>query len=280
MTVAGFRKIVWKHYEKHGRHNLPWRKTHNPYHILVSEIMLQQTQVDRVLPFYKAWLHKFPTVQSLAAAPLCDVLRQWQGLGYNRRAKMLHTATQVVVRDFAGKLPRTATELESLPGVGHYTARAVMAFAHNEDVVFVETNLRTVVMHRFFTLREPASTVKLGTEEKISDAEILAILEKALVKGRARAWYSALMDYGTYLKASGIRTNHRAKSYTKQSTFEGSDRQVRGSILRALVGGPKSKIKLEVLFDSERTEQINLQLEKLEKEGMVVKRKTSYSLPK
>ena len=278
MTIAAFRKTVWKHYEKQGRHGLPWRKTTNPYRILVSEIMLQQTQVDRVIPFYTSWLKKYPTIQTLAAAPLGGVLRQWQGLGYNRRAKMLHAAAQAIVNEYKGKLPRTTAELESLPGIGHYTARAIMAFVHNEDVVFVETNLRTAVMHHFFPEQESGKSD--GTAEtKVSDTEILLILEKALVKGRAREWYSALMDYGTYLKASGVRTNHRAKSYTKQTKFEGSDRQVRGAILRALTNGPLSQKKLEITLGSERVLQVRTQLTSLQKEKMISRMRTIYSLP-
>lgn len=146
--ITEFKCIVWDHYRKHGRHNLPWRKTKNPYRILVSEIMLQQTQVERVTPYYKTFLKQFLTVRSLSRAPLSSVLRAWQGLGYNRRAKMLHEAAKEIAK--RGSFPKKVTELERLPGIGPYTARAICAFAYNQNVVFVETNIRTALIHHFF----------------------------------------------------------------------------------------------------------------------------------
>jgi len=124
-SVQAFRTTVWNHYRRHGRHTLPWRTTTNPYRILVSEVMLQQTQVERVIPYYKTFLRAFPTVQTLAQAPLSRVLTLWQGLGYNRRAKMLHEAAKQVVAQYGGRMPHDAEALETLRGVGPYTARAV-----------------------------------------------------------------------------------------------------------------------------------------------------------
>ena len=141
---------VWEYYKAHGRHDLPWRKTTDPYKILVSELMLQQTQVDRVLLKYKAFLKLFPTARRLAAAPLGDVLRAWQGLGYNRRAKFLHQAAQYVTNELKGRWPKDEAGLLALPGVGPYTARAVLAFAYNEPVVLIETNVRQVFLHHLF----------------------------------------------------------------------------------------------------------------------------------
>ncbi len=267
MTPARFRKLVQAHYAKEGRHDLPWRKTKDPYRILVSEVMLQQTQVERVRPFYDAFLADFGTVEALAAAPLSKVLLRWQGLGYNRRAKMLHEAAKVAVREHAGKMPADVATLESLPGIGPYTARAVAAFATNKDVVFVETNLRTAVTHHFFP-----------NEEKVSDAEVVAILEKALPKGDARAWYSALMDYGAYLKRSGIRVNAKSKGYAKQSAFRGSGREARGAILKALAKGPQSAGYLSGILGPDRVEQVEGQLEKLRAEGLIDKHRASYRL--
>ena len=146
-----FRKIVLCHYKKHGRHHLPWRKTKNPYRILVSEIMLQQTPVDRVLPKYQEFLKQFPSIKKLAAASLGDVLRAWQGLGYNRRAKYLHQCAAVIIYDNGGIWPRTVNELQALPGIGPYTAGAVMAFAYNQPIPIIETNIRTVYLHHFFS---------------------------------------------------------------------------------------------------------------------------------
>lgn len=267
MTPKRFRTLVLSHHEQHGRHDLPWRKTKDPYRILVSEIMLQQTQVARVIPLYTAFLKAFPTVHALARAPLSSVLIRWQGLGYNRRAKMLHEAAKTIVRDFGGKMPTTVEALEQLPGIGPYTARAVAAFAYNQDVVFVETNLRTVVLHHFFP-----------EESKVPDTEIQTILEKALVKGDARTWYAALMDYGSFLKRSGVRVNTKSAHYTKQGSFKGSGREARGAILRALVDGAKSEKSLVGLLGTDRSEQIQEQLGKLQSEGLVQKKGVRFQL--
>jgi A/G-specific adenine glycosylase len=233
--INQFRRLVWAHYKKQGRHDLPWRKTHDPYRILVSEIMLQQTQVKRVIPFYTEFTRRFPSAHALAQAPLADVLKVWQGLGYNRRAKMLWQAA-AHIQD-----AKTIEVLEQLPGVGPYTARAVAAFAYNQGVTFVETNIRTVVMHHFFP-----------TKRNVRDAEVLKILEKAYPKGRAREWHYALMDYGSFLKQSGVRLNTKSKHYTKQSVFRGSLREARGAILRELARGASSERRLMGLLGDDR----------------------------
>ncbi len=266
MTPAQFRRIVWKHYRTHGRHDLPWRTTRDPYRILVSEVMLQQTQVERVKPYYKIWLKRFPTVKKLADAPLGEVLKVWQGLGYNRRAKMLHEAARAIVR--TGVFPKTATDLERLPGIGPYTARAIMAFAHNADEVFIETNIRSAVIHHFFPKKRA-----------VHDREVLAILENVHPKGKSREWYAALMDYGAHLKRSGVRLNGKSKGYTKQKTFSGSDRQARGAILRELAKGNTTKTRLTRLLGDDRTIQLTTQLQKLLQEGMITRTGTRYQLP-
>ncbi len=224
-----FVETVWQHYRKQGRHELPWRKTRDPYRILVSEMMLQQTQVDRVLPKYKAFLKEFSPARRLAAAPLSDVLRAWQGLGYNRRAKFLHQAAQEVVKNRKGKWPQDEPALRSLPGVGSYTAGAIMAFAYDQPVVLIETNVRQVFLHHFF---------KSATE--VHDADILKLVECTLSQDNYREWYYALMDYGSYLKAQHGNITHQSKHYTKQSKFQGSDRQIRGAILKVLTKTEKS----------------------------------------
>ncbi|MFI5260723.1 MAG: A/G-specific adenine glycosylase [Candidatus Paceibacteria bacterium] len=262
--VAGFRRIVWAHYKKSGRHSLPWRKTHDTYRVLVSEVMLQQTQVDRVIPLYTNFIKRFPIAAKLAAATLADVLKSWQGLGYNRRAKMLQQAAkQLAVKKF-----RTPEELETLPGVGPYTARAVAAFAYGQDGIVIETNIRTAIIHHFFPERK----------EKISDAEIAEVLTAALPKGKAREWYSALMDYGAHLKRAGISHNVRTKSYAKQAKFTGSLREVRGAIVRSLATGPQTKRVLQNLFEPERLDQITRALAALEKEKLVQKKGARYAL--
>lgn len=267
MTPQQFRKIVWAHHKKEGRHNLPWRKTYNPYRILVSEVMLQQTQVERVIPYYQEWMKKFPTVRALGEASLADVLKSWQGLGYNRRGKALWEAAKLVTMS-GGVFPTSPEGLEKLPGVGPYTARAVMAFAHNADVIFIETNIRTAVTHHFFP-----------TKKIVDDKAILKILEAAYPKGKAREWYAALMDYGAHLKRSGVKLNSKAKGYTKQSKFSGSDREARGAILKELVKKPATKFRLTGLLGDDRKEQVERQLQKLRKEGMVTKVSSLYHLP-
>lgn len=153
--ITALQETVWKYYHQHGRHDLPWRLpepdgSFDPYKILVSEIMLQQTQVPRVLPKFTEFLTKFPTGQELAEASLGEVLAAWSGLGYNRRAKFLWQAAQKVVRDFGGELPHTFEALESLPGIGKNTAGAVAAYAYNQPAIFLETNIRTIFIHHFF----------------------------------------------------------------------------------------------------------------------------------
>lgn len=268
MTPQRFRNIVWNYYAEHGRHSLPWRKSHDPYKVLVSELMLQQTQVERVTPYFRAWMKKYPNIRALAAAPLADVLRQWQGLGYNRRAKFLHGAAKEIVEKYKGKVPEDAAILESIWGIGAYTAHAVMAFAFNHDAVFIETNIRTVVIHHFFADRSD-----------VTDEEIAQVLKKVLPRGRAREWYSALMDYGAHLKRSGVRLNAKNKGYAKQSAFEGSARQARGAILRRLAAEPAAKGKLLKLLPSERKAQLEEQLQKLVREGLIARKGSVYQLP-
>lgn len=264
MSSTSFRRIVWAHYTKHGRHDLPWRKTKDPYKILVSEVMLQQTQVERVKPFYLEWMQRFPTARKLADAPLSEVLRAWQGLGYNRRAKMLHAAAKEIVKS---GMPETAESLEALPGVGPYTARAVAAFAWNEGGVFIETNIRTAVTHFFFTRRK-----------KVADTEIEEILSASLPKGRAREWNWALMDYGAHLKRSGVRLNAKSRHYAKQKAFSGSLRQARGAILRELAKGQAAQARLTGLLGEDRRAQLMDALAALVKEKMITKRGARYAL--
>lgn len=247
-----FKKTVRTFYKTHGRHTLPWRKTTNPYRILVSEIMLQQTQVDRVVPYYKAFFKKFPTVKALAKAPLSDVLRMWQGLGYNRRAKMLHNAAKEVVNENKGRFPKTYEALVTLPGVGEYTAKAVRTFSYNEPEVVIETNIRTVFLHHFF----PKS-------KKVSDEKLLPLIEETLDKKNPRDWYAALMDYGSHLKKTVPNPSRKSAHHTNQSPFKGSDREIRGAILRATLKGEK----LSALpFDRDR---IKAQCAALKKEGLI-----------
>jgi A/G-specific adenine glycosylase len=223
--MHAFRHAIYDYYIEQGR-ILPWRLTDDPYRILVSEVMLQQTQVERVSGKYERFLERFPDVVSLADAPLDSVLGAWQGLGYNRRALYLRQAAARVRDQFNGILPASVDALARLPGIGRATASAVVTFAFNAPVVFIETNIRTVFIHFFFQDRE-----------KVSDREIMPLVESALDLNDPRNWYYALMDYGTMLKKQGERGHRRSDGYRKQSRFQGSDRQVRGKILRLLVDG-------------------------------------------
>lgn len=238
-TTAKFRNLVWQHYHTYGR-NLPWRNQITPYRVLVSELMLQQTQVDRVIPKYKAFLRAFPNFKQLAQSPLSDVLKHWQGLGYNRRAKFLQQTAIQVTENYRGKMPTEESILRQLPGIGCYTARALQAFAFNQPVVIVETNIRTVYLHHFFR-----------SKNGVSDQQLVPHIAATLDSKRPREWYWALMDYGTALKRAGITAHRKSKTYYKQSRFQGSNRQVRGRIIRYLAKqGPTTRRTLVNEIDS------------------------------
>jgi A/G-specific adenine glycosylase len=256
------------------RRDLPWRRTHDPYKILISEVMLQQTQVERVLPFYERFIKEFPTVEVLAKASLQDVLSLWSGLGYNRRGKYLHEAAKAVMQKHRGKFPRKVQEIEALPGVGHYTARAVAAFAYNAPETFVETNIRTVFIHFCFARKKKRSIL-------ITDHEILTLVKKTLTASRMepRDFYAALMDYGSYLKKEGIRLNARSGQYHKQSKFEGSYRQLRGAVVRTLLQKPATIEELTNITDRKRSDVARV-LVNLSKEGLVVVKRHKFSIAK
>ena len=261
-----FIRTVRRYYRTHGRHTLPWRMTRNPYRILVSEIMLQQTQVSRVIEKYRLFLRTFPTVQKLADASLADVLKLWSGLGYNRRAKFLHALAREIVTNHRGTFPRTTVELETLPGIGPYTARAVAAFAYNIPDVFIETNIRSVYIHHFFP-----------NKKAVSDKELIPSIKRTLDDKHPREWYWALMDYGSYLKSEGVRVHRKSHHYARQSRFEGSKREVRGMILRALTEGSYTKKQLSVRTKKDIT-RIEEVLGDLSREGLVTKQRQKFVL--
>lgn len=263
-----FQEFVLDWYKKCGRHDLPWRQTHDPYSVLVSELMLQQTQVVRVIPKYEAFIKKYPTVQKLGQASLGDVLRMWQGLGYNRRAKFLLLCAQVIVAECDGVFPTKESELLKLPGIGPYTSSAICAFSYNQPVQLIETNVRQVYIHHFFKKRE-----------ELTDEEILEKVRRTVPVGQSRDWYAALMDYGTHLKSLHGNNTRKVQGYTKQSKFKGSNREVRGAILRVLTEQPRIKPKLwSALLDYDQT-KIQPQLEVLMADEMVVLKKGKYQLP-
>lgn len=256
-AVELFRTLVLSAYRTEGR-KLPWRETSDPYAILVSEVMLQQTQVDRVVPKYRAFIGRFPDFATLAAASLPEVLSAWQGLGYNRRAIALQRTAQRIVEEFGGQLPRDVATLCGLPGIGKATASAIAAYAFNEPVVYIETNIRRVFLHYFFRDRRG-----------VTDREIEPLVVKTLPRENPREWYNALMDLGTVLASRVANPNRRSASYARQTRFEGSDRQVRGQILRCLLAeGAVRESDLCTLIGTER-QRIERAVAALEREGFI-----------
>ncbi len=221
--IEEFRAAVLAHYRAHGRRDLPWRRTRDPYRILVSEFMLQQTQVARVAAKFGSFVERFYDFESLARAPLGAVVREWSGLGYNRRALNLRETARIVISRHGGRLPRGFDDLRALPGIGAATAAEIMNFAFGSPRAFVETNIRAVFIHHFFPRRR-----------KVADTELLPLVEATLDARNPRRWFYALMDYGVMLKRSGPDPSRRSAHYAKQGRFEGSDRQARGRIVRAL----------------------------------------------
>ena len=249
---------------------MPWRKTKNPYKILISEVMLQQTQVARVLRKYPEFLEAFSTIETLANAPLSEVLRVWQGMGYNRRARYLRDTAQKIVVDFKGRIPKTEEELCALPGVGYYTANAILTFAHDESRVFIETNIRRVFIHHFFGNKRVATG-------KISDEEIKLLVEQTLDHENPCEWYYALMDYGTHLpRVIRKNPNTQSKHYVSQSTFKGSFRELRGKIIRILSEEPKTLIAVKrEINNNSRTKEA---LDALIKDMLITYEKRKYKL--
>jgi A/G-specific adenine glycosylase len=217
-NIEAFKKKIWTHYLAHGRHDLPWRTKTSAYRILISEMMLQQTQVSRVIPKFKEFMRTFPTSAVLGA---------WQGLGYNRRAKFLHATAKIS----QGRYPKTVAGLVQLPGIGINTAGAIMAYAYNLQAIFIETNIRRSFIHEFFKGRRD-----------VADKDLMPYIAAAVAHEKnPREWYWALMDYGSMLgrDATLANPNRQSRHYTVQSKFEGSRRQVRGKILKHLLKSQK-----------------------------------------
>jgi len=259
--IKKFQDIVLGYYRDHGRQHLPWRnKKRTPYQVLVSEVMLQQTQVDRVIPFFKEWMKQFPNFKSLAEARQADVLRLWKGLGYNSRALRLQKLAQIVTNEYKGRLPKERQALEALPGIGPYTAGAVRVFAFEESDIFIETNIRRIYIHHFFP-----------DAKEVHDKDIMDLVEQTLPEMGAFTWYSALMDYGSTLpKVLKKNPNTQSKHYTKQSKFEGSDRQVRGKILEILLlKNSTSDQELVGILGIEKKRYKKI-LQTMEKEGFII----------
>ncbi len=265
--VTGLRRKIWKWYRMRAP-KLPWRETREPYHVFVSEIMLQQTQIPRVLEKYPLFLKQFPTIPVLARAPLSRVLAVWRGMGYNRRALYLKHAAKIMTSEHAGTVPKTEERLRTLPGVGPYSARAILCFAHNICKPFIETNIRRVIIHEFFPRKK-----------KISDKEILAVLEELQPEKNQREWYYALMDYGRDALKRVPNPNRNSKHYIKQSKFEGSPRYIRAKIISYLIEHKKAteeelflSLKGDRHLDALSQEDIARTCANLQKEELIKKR--------
>ncbi|HEY1037743.1 MAG TPA: A/G-specific adenine glycosylase [Candidatus Paceibacterota bacterium] len=276
--IETFKKTVWGYYDGYAR-DLPWRHTHDPYLIFVSEMMLQQTQVARVIPKYDAFTKRFPTADALAKAPVADVLTLWQGLGYNRRALQLKRACEEVIEKYGGAFPQDKETLISLPGIGQSTAGAIGAFSFNKPSVFIETNIRAVYLYHFF--KEASS---------VSDTMILDLIEKTVDHERPREWYYALYDYGSMLKAKLGRkktdVHKQSRHYAKQSKFEGSNRQIRSNILKTVLQlcaagkGPVSLGKLKQanrILSAKTDSDIEKNLDALVREGFITETRDKNS---
>lgn len=266
--IEQVRNTIYEYYRKN-RREMPWRFSENPYYIVVSELMLQQTQVPRVMQKFPAFIQRFPTFSALAAAPMADVLTEWQGMGYNRRAKFLKQIAEKVMSAYNGVLPDDPLELVKLPGVGKATAGSIAAFAYNVPTVFIETNIRRVFIHFFF-----------NDAAEVHDNDLFPLVERALDRDNPREWYYALMDYGTMMMKHMENPNKKSKHYAVQSRFEGSDRQIRGRVLKALVEmGAVNGDTLITMIGDDR-ERVDGILQRMEKEGMIARDGERYTLPR
>lgn len=266
--IALFQKLIYDFYSDNERY-FAWRGIDNPYYVVVSEIMLQQTQTDRVRKKYDEFIATFPTLEILADAPLDRVIAAWQGLGYNRRALALRLFAQRVVAEFKGRVPQDPIVLETFKGIGPATAASICAFAFNAPTLFIETNIRSVFIYHFF----PQNT-------EVHDRHIMPLVAQTLDFDNPRIWYYALMDYGVMLKKNHKNPSRKSAHHARQSKFEGSDRQVRGAIVRMLVkeqAVAKDAFVAQVGREQEKVESILLDLEK---EGFIKYVDGCYSLNK
>lgn len=265
--LSMFRDEVLAHY-RDNRRDMPWRETDDPYAVLVSEVMLQQTQVARVLTHYPEWLAAFPTIDALATASLAAVLEKWQGLGYNRRAVALKRCAEICSERFAGELPRELAELRALPGIGPATAAAIANYAFGIPVPFIETNVRAAVLHHFF---EDTTAVP--------DSALMPIVEATWDPDSPREWGYALMDYGAHLKRTLPNPSRRSRHHVRQSSFEGSHRQRRARVLREVLSQPGLEAgQYAALVGTDDADALGI-LEELAPEGFVERSGDTWIVP-
>src|SRR3989344_6178738 len=257
-ALMAFRDTVYRFYARNKR-VFPWRTNPTSYRVLVSEIMLQQTQADRVVPKFNQFIAQFPTIKKLADANRRTVLAAWQGLGYNRRAVRLHQAVQAIVSNYRGRLPKAHEHLQDLPGIGPYTASAIRVFTFNLDEVLIETNIRSVYIDYFFP-----------RAKKVDDKKILPLIAETLDRRNPRRWYSALMDYGAHLKQTKKNPSRRSRSYVLQQPFTNSNRQTRGRIIAALLAGEKLTLAELIKKVVQPKNRVTKALRQLIDEGLIV----------
>jgi A/G-specific adenine glycosylase len=267
-SVSEFKEVIYSHYEEQGR-NFPWREDPRPWGVMVSEFMLQQTQTERVIPYWERWMRLWPTPKDLAKVSLEDALREWSGLGYNRRGRFIIECARLITKKYDGKVPETPALLLPLPGIGAYTAGAIACFGYNYPSVFIETNIRASVLHFFFQ-----------NQRVVKDKEIFPILKEALDEKDPRRWYWALMDYGAALKKVTVNPGRKSAHYTRQSPFKGSFRQIRGHIIKSLISqGPATADEL-LKQTGIKQEELYRALKHLEKDSMVAEEEGIYQFPK
>ena len=257
--VLDFQQHVMEFYAAKGRHDMEWRHTDDPYKILVSEVMLQQTQVPRVAVIYPKFIEKFPDIFALAKADHADLLTAWQGMGYNRRAWNLQKLARVIADEYGGKIPNDPAVLLTLPGIGPATSCSIAAFAFDRPVVFIETNIRRVFIHYFFE-----------EDQAVDDRELLPLVS-AMLPANSREWYWALMDLGTALKSAVKNPNQRSRQYTKQKSFEGSDRQIRGGVLKRMLDQKSGMPELFAEEMDEDPERVRRIMDAMAGEGFFVR---------
>ncbi len=226
---AAFVKYVREQGALHAR-DLPWRYLDDAYAVLISEVMLQQTQVVRVLGRWERFMKRFPSLDALAAAAVSDVVEEWQGLGYNRRALALKRTADICSTTYEGALPHTCEELCMLPGIGSATAAGIVAFAYRQPAIYLETNVRTVFLHELF----PSCS-------RVADSQLIPLVRATCPPsgGDVRGWYYGLLDYGAYLKKTVTNPSRRSASYARQSSFTGSRRQKRAELLRLVLASDR-----------------------------------------
>lgn len=264
--INTFQTTIYAYYNEHKR-DFAWRNTTNPYHIIVSEIMLQQTQTYRVAPKYELFIQKFPNFATLATAPLKELLLAWQGLGYNRRALSLQKTAQIIMQEYNGTLPQDPEILKTFPGIGPATAASICAFAFNAPTTFIETNIRSVYIHFFF-----------HNQSNINDKQLLPLIEQTVDTKNSREWYYALMDYGVMLKKNITNPSRKSAHHTQQSKFEGSDRQIRGMILRLLTQHHRLSYNQIIENTQKEPQRVQKILKQLHAETFIIKNNELFEI--